>query len=395
MRIDDVAVEAWYPNGSGAQPLYELTVEADGEQIDNRNVGFKRIRWLPNKDAPTNARPMVCEINGKPTFLQGVNWVPLRMDFHHIPPSAYAKRIKQYQKMGCNVLRVWGGAFLERQVFYDLCDRAGLLVWQEFPLSSSGIDNYAPETPEAIRELEKISADYIRRRGHHACKLLWCGGNELQTLPNEKKEEFPLTESHPALAAMKKVVGREDPETRFLPTSPAGPTFTASQENMGKGVHHHVHGPWTHDSLEKARAYFEHDDATFRSETGMSGATSLPTLKKYAGNQKLWPVKKTNPFWAHTSLWWLQDHIFAKKLLPLGKPPAGRCGNTSSKAKSCRPMCSNLPHANANRVSRRAADFSSGWATTHFRPLPTRRSSTTMTSSSRAIMPWLGCSRSR
>ncbi len=108
VRLDDIPVEAWFPNGSGNQSLYDLIVSIDGKTIDERTVGFKRVRWLPNPGAPVSARPMLCEVNGKSIFLQGVNWTPTRMDFHNVPEREYAKRIDLYKKMGCNILRVWG-----------------------------------------------------------------------------------------------------------------------------------------------------------------------------------------------------------------------------------------------------------------------------------------------
>jgi len=113
---------------------------------------------------------------------------------------------------------------------------------------------------------------------------------------------------------MKKVVEREDPETRYLPTAPAGPTFYAQSADMGKGIHHHVHGPWNHDNLKAAQNYFANDDATFRSETGMPGAASVSTIRKYLGDQEVLPISKNNPFWAHSSLWWLQPNTFKKEL---------------------------------------------------------------------------------
>jgi beta-mannosidase len=36
-----------------------------------------------------------------------------------------------------NMLRVWGGGFYEEERFYDLCDRYGILVWQDFIFSCS------------------------------------------------------------------------------------------------------------------------------------------------------------------------------------------------------------------------------------------------------------------
>jgi beta-mannosidase len=334
LRIDNIPVEPWFPNGAGKQPLYELKVTlsahagrdevssvssvssppSDEVLLDSRTVGFKRVRWLDNPGAPKGARPMLCEINGQALFLQGVNWTPIHLDYHATTRADYQRPIDLYREMGCNILRVWGGGFLEREDFYDLCDRAGLLVWQEFPLSSSGPENYPPESPEAIKELERIATDYIHRRAHHACKLLWCGGNELQSLPNEKGEQFPLTESHPALAAMKHVVEHEDPDTRYLPTSPTGPVFFAERQHMGKGIHHHVHGPWNHLSLESAQDYFAHDDATFRSECGMPGAQSLAMMKKYAGDEDLWPAVSDNPLWTHSSLWWLPKQAMLEQI---------------------------------------------------------------------------------
>jgi beta-mannosidase len=315
LRLDNLPVEPWFPNRSGAQPLYELIVNHGSKVLHRATVGFKRIRWLRTENAPATARPLLCEINGQSIFLQGVNWTPIRMDYHRVSQTDYRQRIALYKKMGCNVLRVWGGAYLEREIFYDLCDRAGLLVWQEFPLSSSGSESNAPEDASVIAELSDIARDYIRRRGHHACKLLWCGGNELQSPPNEKGEQFPLSESHPALAALKKVVDDEDPETRYLPTSPTGPFFYAQPDEVGKGMHHHVHGPWNHVGvMEQARAYWGSDDAMLRSETGMPGASPLALLKKYAGKEKLWPPSKDNPWWNHASLWWLQYELFKPQL---------------------------------------------------------------------------------
>ncbi|HEV7298440.1 MAG TPA: glycoside hydrolase family 2 TIM barrel-domain containing protein [Tepidisphaeraceae bacterium] len=321
LRLNADEVDLWWPNGHGAQPLYVLRVwAANGDDaellIHEVNVGFRRIDWTQCADAPAGAAPLLCEVNGRPVFLQGVNWTPVRLDYHAWSIDDYRRRIDLYREMGCTVLRVWGGAYLEREAFFDLCDRAGILVWQEFPLSSSGYENDAPRGPHVIAELCEIARDYVRRRAHHACKLLWCGGNELQAGP-----DAPLTLAHPAIAAMAEVVETEDPQTRYLPTSPLGPTFAADAARFGQGRHHHVHGPWNMTgTFEQWQDYWERDDALFRSESGMPGAASAELIERYAGDLPAWPPTRDNPLWNHVSAWWVQPDAF--RLTTDGLAPA-------------------------------------------------------------------------
>ncbi|HEY1683151.1 MAG TPA: glycoside hydrolase family 2 TIM barrel-domain containing protein [Tepidisphaeraceae bacterium] len=315
ISLDNLSVEPWFPNGYGKQPLYELTVESAQEVVDRRTIGFKRVEWQANPGAPADAENLLCVINAVPIFLQGVNWTPIRIDYHDIRAAEYRKRIDLYKKMGCTVLRVWGGAYLEREIFYDLCDRAGVLVWQEFPLSSSTGDSATPTDPAAIMDLIGIARQYIRRRGHHPSKLLWCGGNELQTRPDNDGKSRPLQADDPCLAALKKVVEQEDPQTKFLPTSPTGRVFYAHLNDFGSGELSHVHGPWNHrGTWEEAVEYWSKDDSSFRSECGMPSAQSMALMKKYGKGMKLWPPAKDNPYWTHTSLFWLPKEQFAEQL---------------------------------------------------------------------------------
>ncbi len=305
-------IELWWPNGQGAQPLYDVVLTNDScEVLAKTRTGFKRIRWLPCEGAPEGALPWICEVNGRPVFLRGVNWVAVNLDYHSVTEAQYRQRIGLYRDMGCNVLRVWGGAFLEREIFYNLCDEAGLLVWQEFPLCSSGIDNWPPEDTQTIQELGEIARSYIRRRGHHASKLLWCGGNELQHAEGRKDGVgIPITLAHPCIAALDQVVAEEDPGTRFLPSSSSGPSFYAGENNFGKGIHHDVHGPWETKDIAQWTQYWAKDDALFRSETGMPGVASLEVLERYCGTENPWPPNRDNKYYRHTSVCWVQWDIF-------------------------------------------------------------------------------------
>jgi len=311
--VEVPAPDLWHPNGYGAQILYRLEVHSNGESIHETTIGFKHVFWRQNPGASADAIPWVCVVNGKPVFLAGVNWTPVSLDYHELDERRYRRLIDLYKDLGCTLLRVWGGAFLERDIFYRLCDEAGLMVWQEFPLSSSGIENEAPNNPNAIATLGTIALDYIKRRSSHVSLILWCGGNEL--FRPEAGISQPLNGKDPCLAALALIVEEADPDRRFLPTSPSGPVFGADEANFGKGIHHHVHGPWgMPGSIADWKRYWTADDSTLRSEVGMPGASSASLINKYAGTQKAWPADRSNPLWVHGGDWWIQWDRFKDQI---------------------------------------------------------------------------------
>lgn len=308
----DLPVEPWWPNREGPQKLYRLTCRLagpDGRTADewSREIGFKQVEWRACADAPPGADPWLCVINGRPVFLQGINWTPIRPNYADLTPADYEVRIRAYADLGLNVLRVWGGAFLETELFYELCDRHGLLVWQEFPFSSSGVDNWPPEDPAVIAEARPIVRSYITRRQHHASVLCWCGGNELQGALDGGKVGCgkPVTTGHPMIAMMAGEAAALDPDRRFLPTSASGPRFMADEKEFGLGVHWDVHGPWQ----PAPDSYWQRDDSLFRSEVGAPGASPLDILERYYAPGSLLPLHDRNPLWRRFGFW-LQDAAF-------------------------------------------------------------------------------------
>lgn len=326
VTLDGLDVELWNPNMQGEQPLYDVRciLMGDDGELDSvcRRVGFRRVEWKPCEGAPEGADPWVCVVNGRPVFLQGVNWTPIRPNFADVTEADYRKRLELYKDLGCNLLRVWGGGFLETETFYALCDELGLMVWQEFPLSSSGVENWPPEDEKSIAEQSAIAESYIERRQHHPSLIIWCGGNELAGALDGGKigGAKPCDLTHPLLARFAEIVAREDPTRRFLPTSSSGPRFYAHEADYGKGLHWDVHGPWKAGALEPDWAnYWAGDDALFRSETGCPGASPAELIRRYAGGIDPMPATAENPLWSRHTNWWVEWPVFVSEI---GREPA-------------------------------------------------------------------------
>ena len=335
LTLSCCTIEPWFPNGAGPQKVYTARITGQNKSGRtvwgaSRKIGFKRVAWQPCEGAPEGAEPWLCVVNGAPVFLQGVNWVPPKAIYHDATYEDYARLIGLYREMGVNVLRVWGGGILEKSSFYDLCDENGILVWQELPLSSSGIENCPPDAPDAIATLMRIAETCIQRRGHHVSLLLWSGGNELTWGGSvEKTGILPLDDSHPCIAALKNLVGEKDPAHRFIATSPTGPRFYAEADAYGQGLHHDIHGPWGlgnfkggtfAERIEAWRTYWEKDDALFRSEVGMPGASSPACLERFGEPGLVWPP--TGLYWMHTAAWWTQWDLYQSGVCLGGEPEA-------------------------------------------------------------------------
>lgn len=311
MKWDNLKIKRWYPNGSGNQPLYRLKMSFIGktgeavQQIERR-IGFRHIQWLPCEGAVAQAEPWICNINNCSVFLQGVNWTPIRPNFADLKEEDYRRLLANYKNLGLNMIRVWGGGFPEKDWLYDICDEMGILVWQEFPLSSSGLDNYPPEGAEEIYAMSKIVRHYVTRLRHHASLLLWSAGNELY----EKGDVAPVTDKHPLIGSMKMQVLALDPTRKFVPGSPSGPNISAGLNNYGSGNNWDVHGPWNlpfkddRQNMDDVRDFWEKDDALFHSEVGVPGAMSADLIRKYAGAFEPLPADYSNPLW-RTVNWWI------------------------------------------------------------------------------------------
>ena len=324
----DLKIKRWYPNGEGDQPLYDLTctlIDENGNvrEVDNRRVGFKSVVWENNKNAVKEADPWICVVNDRPIFLQGINWTPIRPNFADLTEDQYRTLLQAYKDMGFNIIRIWGGGFPEKDWLYDMCDELGLMIHQDFPLSSSGLDNYPPDSAEEIEVMADIARSYLKRNKHHVAMTIWSGGNELY----KRGDTGPITLEHPMIRRQADIVATEDPFVRFIPGSPTGMNIEAGWGNFGSGRNWDTHGPWvlpydrqnqdfSPNAIDK---FWAANDALFISEMGAPGAMSVDMINKYKGDRDAMPASHENPYWNQFN-WWVEWDQY--KLEHDGKEPA-------------------------------------------------------------------------
>ncbi len=296
------APQLWYPNGAGAQPLYDVRLtlqDGDGYIYEEREYqqGIRRLRYVQNEDAPEGAFPYTFEVNGRKIYVKGVNMVPLDLMYSDVTPERYEATLRAAAHMHVNCIRVWGGGIIETEEFYRLCDRYGIMVWQEFIQSSSGIDNIPSKRPEFLALLEKTARCAVKERRNHTCLTVWSGGNELTDA-----DGVPATYDDANIALLKSIVEELDPARMFLPTSASGPSEWQLSE---PGKSHDIHGDWKYRGNPRHYQSYAQSDNLFHSEFGCDGMSGLRTIPKIfaAENQK--PVSMDeNDSWRFHGDWW-------------------------------------------------------------------------------------------
>lgn len=304
----------WYPNGIGEQNLYKVIVKVSDKRglFDQKefSVGIRRLEYSQNIGSSKNSFPYTFIINGIPVYIKGINLVPFDHFYGNVTRETYDQYIRMIKDANINMVRIWGGGIIEKEYFYDLCDRNGILVWQEFIQSSSGIDNIPSEDAHFLELLKAGAEQAVRLKRNHVCHTVWSGGNELTD-----KNGVPVTYSNSNIKMLKEIVERYDPEKLFLPSSASGPNEFLDIEKPG--TNHDVHGNWKYEGIVAHYTKYNRSDSLFHSEVGVDGCSNIFSLKKFLSPENLYVTDmKENLVWRHHGEWWdtleRDEEIFGK-----------------------------------------------------------------------------------
>lgn len=176
IKLEGIA--PWYPNGMGEAKLYqvEISISKDGIILDTLkfNTGIRMIDQCESAGRKYRQRwdKYWFQVNGKKIFLKGMNWTPLDY-LYNTDPKEYDWALEQVKNCGIQLLRVWsGGGMPEEDYFYDLCDKLGIMVWQDSFIANQN----TPKWDELVLE-SQVCYNLYRIRNHPSLSA-HCGGNE-------------------------------------------------------------------------------------------------------------------------------------------------------------------------------------------------------------------------
>jgi beta-mannosidase len=182
----------WWCNGMGEQPLYDFSFEIKRgvrliEKADVR-TGIRTVKLVTEKDK--DGESFYFLLNDKRVFAKGANYIPQDLFQDRVAPGQYQKLLDDVKASNMNMLRVWGGGIYEDDMFYQLCDARGILVWQDFMYACA----LYPSNGRFLKTAAFEALEQIERLRQHPCIALWCGNNENNEAWNNWGWQMKFTE---------------------------------------------------------------------------------------------------------------------------------------------------------------------------------------------------------
>ncbi|MDX9979207.1 MAG: glycoside hydrolase family 2 [Lentisphaeria bacterium] len=289
----------WWPRGYGEAALYDVTVTLlhNGEAVAARTLktGIRTVE-LDRTDVNTREKPghFFFKVNGERIFCKGSNWVPADA-FHSRDAERIPDLLALFADMECNMLRCWGGNVYEPHLFYDICDREGILVWQDFAMACASY----PQTPDFQEMLREEAEWVVCELRNHPSIALWAGDNECDCgyLGWWGKRVDPATNVL-TRQVLPEVANRLDPSRPYLPSSPyiASEVF-ALGGNLELAPEQHLWGPRDYYKSD----FYAKNTACFASEMGYHGCPNASSLAKFISPAKLWPARNNDEWLLHST----------------------------------------------------------------------------------------------
>ncbi|SFE88424.1 beta-mannosidase [Paenibacillus catalpae] len=286
----------WWSRGLGEPHLYTFTaVLSQGEAnpaLASAKTGLRSIKLIRKPDE--HGSSFFFEVNGIPVFAKGANHIPNDSFFSEVTPERYRHEIGSAIESNFNMLRIWGGGIYEQDIFYELCDENGMLVWQDFMFACS----MYPGDEAFLDSVRAEAEDNVRRLRNHPSIALWCGNNEIDTAWSQYVEDggwgwkklytseqrLQIWADYEAVfhQILPEVVAAMAPDIAYWPSSPMQRlTGNSEQHATNKSSHGDIHY-WAVWHAQEPFEQYNQNIGRFMSEYGFQSFPEYKTVRSYA-----------------------------------------------------------------------------------------------------------------
>ena len=282
----------WWPNGYGDQHMYNVKISVfKNRKIDEKNIkiGLRTIELVNEKDSLGES--FYFKINNKPIFIKGANYIPQDNFQNRVDKTKYHNLLTDVKESNMNMLRVWGGGIYEEDIFYNICDSLGILIWQDFMFACA----MYPSDSSFIDNLKKEATYNVKRLRNHPSIILWCGNNEVSEGWHRWgwQDNYSINKRNEIWDGYKLIFRDILPDIiqqyTSLPYWESSPKFGRGNPKHQFEGDSHYWGVW-HD--KEPFTNFEKKVPRFMSEFGFQSFPSISTIASFA-EESSWNLNST------------------------------------------------------------------------------------------------------
>lgn len=307
LQVPDPAL--WWPHTHGLPALYaaRLLAYTGGNTVPQklplRPIGFRTLVLDTTGDG------FSVHINGVPVFCRGACWIPLDVVSLRASAAAYRDAVAQACEAGMNMLRVSGATVYEDEAFFDACDEAGMLVWQDFMFANM---DYPAADAGFMASVRLEAAQQLVAWQARPSLAIVCGNSE-----GEQQAAMwgaPRDLWQPALfgAVLRQMVRAALPDVLYWPSSAHGGAFP-HQSDVGTSSYYGV-GAYRRPVHDARRA-----NVKFTTEClGFSNVPEAITIARMPGGHALrvhhpqWKARAPRDLGAGWDFEDVRDHYLAE-----------------------------------------------------------------------------------
>ena len=283
ISIDVDQADLWYTWDLGEPNLYELdvTIEINDRLSDRvlQTFGFRKIERRAAWET---------YLNGIRFYQRGANYLSDQY-LSSMDNSRYAQDVELLRAANLNTVHPF--AVIEKQQFYDLCDRTGILVYQDFPMWLT-MDNSSDLVRRAKIQLEELIAQFH----HHPSIAIWNFGSQPSVANFEKLGALltktarvldPSRISHQANSMIDRHAKEVDPVDSYKWERRRIRQF---QDKYDWRVDTHQYYGWYWDKLDSLKSV-PLEDLNLVTEYGAQALPSVEILQQIIPEHALYPPK--------------------------------------------------------------------------------------------------------
>ncbi|MBW1297267.1 beta-mannosidase [Aquimarina litoralis] len=272
----------WWTHNLGDPYLYDIKIQVNerNKEIVSKSIqkGLRTIKLVQDKDSFGST--FYFKLNDVPVFMKGANYIPQHIFQSEVKTEDYQQIFKDAIAANMNMLRVWGGGIYEEDIFYDLADKNGVLIWQDFMFACA----MYPGDEAFFENVKQEATDNIKRLRNHSSIALWCGNNEnneawhnwgWQTDRSEEEKEEIWTNYQKLFNGILPEAVASLTDNSYWESSPK---YGRADQRFKLEGSAHDWGVW-HDALPFER--FEEEVPRFMSEYGFQSFPSYEAIKYF------------------------------------------------------------------------------------------------------------------